>query len=170
MGEVVPSGLTIRSLTEADWPAVRKIYRDGIATGHATFETDVPPWEAWDRGHLASPRLVAELEGQVVGWAALSPTSPRPVYRGVAEVSIYLAEERRGQGIGRTLLGRLVDESEASGIWTLQAGIFPENVASVRLHRALGFQDVGVRERVGRLDGRWRDVLLLERRSERVGR
>lgn len=170
MGEVVPSGLTIRPLTEADWPAVRKIYRDGIATGHATFETDVPPWEAWDRGHLASPRLVAELEGQVVGWAALSPTSPRPVYRGVAEVSIYLAEERRGQGIGRTLLGRLVDESEASGIWTLQAGIFPENVASVRLHRALGFQDVGVRERVGRLDGRWRDVLLLERRSERVGR
>lgn len=170
MGEVVSSGLTIRPLTEADWPAVRKIYRDGIATGHATFETDVPPWEAWDRGHLASPRLVAELEGQVVGWAALSPTSPRPVYRGVAEVSIYLAEERRGQGIGRTLLGRLVDESEASGIWTLQAGIFPENVASVRLHRALGFQDVGVRERVGRLDGRWRDVLLLERRSERVGR
>lgn len=157
----------VEPLTPADWPAVERIYREGIATGQATFETDVPPWEGWDHRHLAEPRLVARnAAGEVAGWAALSPVSAREVYRGVAEVSVYVAAAARGQGVGRTLLKELVAASERAGLWTLQAGIFPENTASLRLHAACGFRVVGRRERLGQLQGVWRDVLLLERRTD----
>jgi L-amino acid N-acyltransferase YncA len=159
---VVPS---IRVLRPADWPEVASIYAAGIATGDATFETDVPSWAEWDAGHLAEHRLVAVDGAGVLGWAAVGPVSERCVYAGVVEDSIYLAEHARGRGIGRTLLAALLDSTERAGIWTVQTGIFPENVASLALHRAVGFRDVGVRERLGQLRGRWRDVLLLERRS-----
>jgi L-amino acid N-acyltransferase YncA len=148
-----------------DWPAVRAIYEEGIATGDATFETAVSSWEAWDSDHVPSPRLVARTGGEVVAWAALTPVSRRPVYRGVADVSIYVAAAHRGRGVGRFLLRAMIERSEAEGIWTLQAGLFPENVASLALHRACGFRVVGTRERMGFMDGRWRDVVLLERRS-----
>jgi phosphinothricin acetyltransferase len=157
---------TIATLTAGDWPAVRAIFEDGIATGDTTFETEAPTWAAWDASHLAEPRLVARLGGEVVGWAALSPVSDRCCYAGVAENSVYVAERARGQGIGTALLTELVESSERAGIWTLQSGIFPENAASVALHERCGFRVVGVRERLGRLNGVWRDVLLLERRSE----
>ncbi len=156
--------MLIRPLTEDDWPAVAEIYRQGVETGNATFETKVPRWEAWDASHLASCRLVAE-DGAVVGWAALSPVSERCCYAGVAENSVYVAGEAHGRGVGRALLERLVGESEGAGIWTIQAGVFPENNASIALHRSCGFREVGVRERLGRLNGVWRDVVLLERRS-----
>jgi len=159
---------TIRSLHPADWPDVRRIYAEGIATGNATFEQTAPEWEEWDAGKLAAPRLVGEVDGAVAGWAALSPTSKRRVYRGVAEVSVYVAAAFRGQGVGRRLLSQLVEQSEAAGIWTLQAGIFPENRASVYLHEQCGFRIVGVREKIGQMHGAWRDVLLMERRSRRV--
>jgi L-amino acid N-acyltransferase YncA len=159
----------VRELRAADWPAVRAIYEDGIRTGLATFETEAPDWESWDAGHHAQLRLVAERAGEVVGWAGLAAVSPRRCYRGVGEVSVYVAEVARGGGIGRVLLGDLVARSEAAGYWTLTAGVFPENAASLRLHRACGFREVGVRERLGELDGVWRDVLLLERRSHVVG-
>jgi len=161
----VPS---IRALRPDDWDAVRNIYAEGIATGDATFDTAYPDWPAWDGGHLAVPRLVAEDDGAVLGWAALSAVSGRCVYAGVAEVSLYVAARARGRGIGAALLGALIEESERAGLWTLQAGIFPENAASLAVHRKLGFRDVGVRERIGRMAGRWRDVLLLERRSPTV--
>ena len=152
------------------WPQVRAIYLEGIATGNATFEQSAPEWDNWDAGHLAKPRLVARAEsGDILGWAALSPVSGRCVYAGVAEVSVYIAEHARGRGVGRQLLERLVDESEAAGVWTLQAGIFPENAASVSLHASTGFRVVGTRERIGQMNGRWRDVLLMERRSLVVG-
>lgn len=154
-----------------DWPAVRRILEEGIATGHATFETAAPSWEAWDGGHLDACRLVGEGEaGEIVGWAALSPVSGRCVYGGVAEVSVYVGAEHRGRGVGRALLEALVQASEAAGLWTLQAGVFPENGASLSLHERCGFRRVGVRERLGRHGDRWRDVVLLERRSETVGR
>lgn len=159
----------IRPLHPADWPDVRRIYAEGIATGNATFEQAAPEWEEWDAGKLAAPRLAAEVDGAVAGWAALSPTSKRHVYRGVAEVSVYVAAAFRGQGVGRRLLSQLVEQSEAAGVWTLQAGIFPENQASVHLHEQCGFRIVGVREKIGRMHGVWRDVLLMERRSGRVG-
>ena len=143
---------------------MRTIFEEGIATGQATFETVAPSWEAWDGAH--SLGLVAEEDGEVLGWAALSPYSPRPAYSGVAEESVYVAARARGRGVGRALLKALVDRSERAGIWTLQAGVFPENRASVTLHLGCGFRVVGVRERIGRLNGEWRDVLLLERRSE----
>ena len=158
--------MQIRELEPADWPDVVRIYEEGIRTGDATFETEPPAWEAWDAGHLEAHRLVATLDGEVVGWAALSPVSDRCCYRGVAEHSIYIAERVRGLGIGRQLLAALVASSEAGGLWTLQSGVFPENEASLALHSALGFRVVGVRERLGRLHGVWRDVVLLERRSE----
>jgi L-amino acid N-acyltransferase YncA len=161
--------LTITPLVNTDWEAVRAIYLEGIATGQATFETAAPDWPAWDAAHLADGRLVARHAGQVVGWAALSPVSSRCVYGGVAEVSVYVAEKARGQGVGRALLSALVEASEAAGIWTLQASMFPENEASARLHESCGFRVVGRRERIGRLHGVWRDTLLLERRSRRVG-
>ena len=143
---------------------MRAIFGEGIATGQATFETETPSWEQWDGVH--SFCLVVEEDGGVVGWAALAPYSERAVYAGVAEESIYVAERARGRGVGRTLLEELVRRSEQAGIWTLEAGVFPENRASVALHLGCGFRIVGVRERIGRLNGEWRDVLLLERRSE----
>jgi L-amino acid N-acyltransferase YncA len=158
----------IRDLRPADWSRVRAIYEDGIRSGDATFETETPSWERWDAAH-PQLRLVVERDGSVVGWAALSPVSPRPCYRGVGEVSVYVAEEARGAGLGRTLLGKLVERSEEAGYWTLTAGVFPENEASIRLHKACGFREVGVRERLGELRGVWRDVVLLERRSTLVG-
>jgi L-amino acid N-acyltransferase YncA len=158
--------MKIRDLRPQDWPDVVRIYEEGMLTGNATFETQLPSWEAWDAGHLAEHRLVVTLDDEVVGWAALSPYSDRECYRGVAEESIYVAERVRGLGFGRQLLAALVASAEAAGIWTLQAGIFPENEASIALHGALGFRVVGVRERLGRSRGIWRDVVLLERRSE----
>jgi L-amino acid N-acyltransferase YncA len=158
--------MTIRELQPADWPAVAGIFEEGIRTGNATFETTAPTWEAWDAGHLADHRLVVTLDGDVVGWAALSAVSDRACYSGVAEHSIYVAERVRGLGFGRQLLAALVAAADAGGIWTLQSGVFPENEASLALHLSLGFRVVGVRERFGRLDGVWRDVVLLERRSE----
>ncbi|MFD1871493.1 GNAT family N-acetyltransferase [Hymenobacter bucti] len=162
--------MLVSAFTAAHWPAARAIYEAGIATGQATFATEAPTWEAWEAGHLPHSRLVAlGAAGQVLGWAALSPVSSRCVYAGVAEVSIYIAAEARGQGVGRQLLGALVAASEAQGIWTLQAGIFPENAASLALHAAHGFRLVGRRERIGQLAGAWHDTLLLERRSATVG-
>ena len=162
--------VTFGVMTEADWPAVRAIYAAGIATGNATFQTEAPEWAAWDAGHLPSCRLVArDGSGTVVGWAALSPVSTRPVYAGVVEVSVYVGESVRGQGVGRALLDALIHASERDGRWMLQAGILAENEASVALHLRCGFRVVGRRERIGRLNGVWRDVLLLERRSEVAG-
>jgi L-amino acid N-acyltransferase YncA len=157
--------MELRALQPEDWPAVRAIYQAGIDGGDATFETAVPEWAAWDAAHLAEHRLVARLDGRVVGWTALAPVSDRCAYAGVAEDSIYVAPEAQGRGVGRALLAAVVASAERGGIWTVQTGIFPENQPSVRLHQACGFRVVGVRERLGRLHGRWRDVLLLERRS-----
>jgi phosphinothricin acetyltransferase len=161
--------IAIRSMTPEDWTEVRRIYLEGISTGNATFETQAPSWGKWDAGHLADCRLVACDGARVLGWAALSPISARQVYRGVTEVSVYVAESARREGVGKALLRALIASSEQCGIWTLQAGIFPENVASIRLHKSLGFREVGCRERIGRMDDRWRDVTLLERRSAVVG-
>lgn len=152
-----------------DWGQVRSIYLEGIATGHTTFETGAPSWEKWDAGHLQVARLVARKGDRVLGWAALSAVSSRDVYRGVAELSVSVGEECRGQGIGRALLEVLIEESERNGIWTLQAAIFPENTASVKLHLRCGFREVGRRERIAKLNGVWRDTLLFERRSKTVG-
>ena len=163
------SDLYITPMTALHWDAVRAIFAQGIATGEATFETTVPSWQDWDARHLGSCRLVAIREGEVVGWAALSPVSVRQVYRGVAEVSVYIADHARGQKIGMALLDALIADSERNGIWTLQAGIFSQNAASIRLHEKLGFRVVGVRERIGCLHGRWRDTVLMERRSPFVG-
>ena len=148
---------------------VRSIYLEGITTGLATFETEAPIWEHWDAKHLPAPRLIAGDNEGIVGWAALSPVSARPVYAGVAEVSVYVSAAARGRGIGRLLLASLVIESESNGIWTLQASIFPENGASISLHQACGFREVGTRRRIGKLNGVWRDTVLLERRSEVAG-
>ena len=160
--------MNVRDVRPDDWPAVRAIYEDGIRGGDATFETEAPSWEAWDAAH-PELRLVGELDDRVVGWAALSPASPRHCYRGVGEVSVYVAQEARRTGLGRALLERLVDRSEQAGYWTLTAGVFPDNEASLRLHEACGFREVGVRERIGESRGGWRDVILLERRSVLVG-
>lgn len=154
----------------SDWADVRAIYLEGIETGNATFEVEAPSWEAWDSAHLREPRLAArDGAGRVLGWAALTPVSGRCVYAGVGDLSVYVAAAARGRGVGRALLEALIDASERAGIWTLQAGIFPENAASLKLHRGCGFRDVGRRERIGKLKGVWRDVLLLERRSGAVG-
>lgn len=162
--------LPVERMLPAHWPGVRAVYAEGLATGDATFETEAPDWERWDASHLRACRLVALAgDGRVAGWAALSPVSTRKVYAGVAEVSVYVAGGFRGRGVGRALLETLVRESESEGIWTLQAGVFPENRASVALHRSCGFREVGRRERLGRLRGRWRDTLLLERRSQTAG-
>ena len=157
--------LELKKMKDEDWPAVREIYLAGIATGEATFETEPPDWSDWNAAHLVPGRIVAQQEGQVIGWAALSPVSGRCVYAGVAEVSVYVAVEARGRDVGRALLMELCDQSEMQGLWTLQAGIFPENKASLALHRGCGFRQVGRRERIGKMDGHWRDVILMERRS-----
>lgn len=160
---------TIDTLVLDDWRQVRSIYLQGIATGDATFEQEAPSWEQWDEGHLEGGRLAARSGALVIGWAALSRVSGRCVYAGVAEVSIYVGLKARGQGVGTALMSRLVEESERLGLWTLQAGIFPENVASLGLHKRHGFREVGRRERLGQMNGIWRDVVLLERRSAVVG-
>jgi L-amino acid N-acyltransferase YncA len=160
---------TITPIKPEDWPAVREIYRAGIATGNATFETDLPAWEKWDAAHRKDCRLLARNAEQIFGWAALSPVSARKVYSGVAEVSVYMAASARGIGVGKRLLQALIEESERNEIWTLQAGTFPENIVSVALHKSCGFREVGVRRRIGKLGDVWRDVLLLERRSSVVG-
>jgi L-amino acid N-acyltransferase YncA len=163
--------LEIAAMEPSDWPDVRRIYEEGIATGRATFETQAPGWEAWDASHRRECRFVARRGGRVVGWIALSAVSRRHVYRGVAEVSVYVGEEARGSGIGRALFERLIPDSEATGIWTVQAGVQAENEASLALHEAVGFRRVGVREGFGQdAAGVWRDVVLLERRSASVGR
>jgi L-amino acid N-acyltransferase YncA len=159
----------IDAIEAGDWERVRAIYLEGVATGHATFETAAPTWEGWDAGHLRRPRLAARGAGEMLGWAALSRVSNRRAYAGVAEVSVYVGGGARGRGVGRALLEALIGESEMSGIWTLQAGVFPENAASVKLHLRCGFRAVGRRERIGRLNGVWRDTLLFERRSKVIG-
>jgi phosphinothricin acetyltransferase len=160
--------VVIAELEQLHWPEVARIYAEGIATGNATFETDVPTWEHWDSVHLPDHRFVALREGEVVGWVAVSPVSDRCVYDGVVENSVYVDARARGQGIGRQLLEQLVESTEAAGIWTIQTGIFPENEASLRLHERVGFEVVGRRKRIGKLHGVWRDVLFIERRSTRV--
>lgn len=159
----------LNAMTPADWPQVRAIYLEGIATGQATFQTEAPSWEAWDAGHLPSCRLVARRAEQVAGWVALSLGSTRPSYAGVAEVSVYVAAAVRGQGVGDALMRALIESSEAHGIWTLWSSIFPENTASLRLHLRHGFRKVGRRERIAQLHGVWRDTIVLERRSVTVG-
>ena len=162
-------GLQIRTMTAEDWEPVRAIYLAGIATGQATFETEAPTWMTWNNTHLPAPRLVAISSEVLGGWAALAPVSARPVYAGVAEVSVYVAEQMRGTGIGRLLLETLVTRSEENGIWTLQASIFPENAASISLHHSCGFREVGRRQCIAKMRGFWRDTLLFERRSKLVG-
>ena len=164
MGEVA-----IEPMREADWPAVHAIYEEGIATGNATFDTQAPDWEEWDRGHLASCRLVARRDGEVVGWAALSPVQRKSAYKGVAEGSLYVRADARGTGLGKRLSEALIETAESEGIWTLELWIFPENRTSIALCESLGFRIVGIRERIGRREGRWRDVVVMERRSDVVG-
>ena len=164
-----PMQVRIRPMTAADWLAVRDIYAEGIATGNATFETSAPEWPAWDAGHTPEHRLVAvDPADTVLGWVACSPVSSRCVYAGVLELSIYVASAARGRGVGSALLAALVESTEAAGVWTLQTGIFPENEASLALHARHGFRVVGTRERIGRMDGVWRDTVLLERRSAAI--
>ncbi|RPH33044.1 MAG: N-acetyltransferase family protein [Bacteroidales bacterium] len=159
----------IKPMIADHWASVADIYKQGIETGNATFEKDIPTWEKWDKGHLKTCRIVAEVESEIIGWAALSPVSSRSVYAGVAEVSVYVSDKHRGQKIGIKLLDKLIDESEEANLWTLQAGIFPENVTSLRIHQELGFRKVGYREKIGKMNNVWRDTILLERRSTRVG-
>jgi phosphinothricin acetyltransferase len=160
--------ITIAELRREHWPGVVSVLEDGIATGNATFETEAPTWDAWDSSHLPEHRLVAVGGGEVVGWVAVSPVSDRCCYGGVVESSVYVAEAVRGQRVGRRLLEALIASTESAGIWTIQAGMFPENEGSVRLHERVGFEVVGRRKRLGKLHGVWRDVLLLERRSPSV--
>jgi len=162
--------ITVENLKKEHSTAVLRIYQEGIKTGDATFETTAPGWEEWDQSHLPECRLVAlESERNVLGWAALSPVSGRCVYAGVAEASVYVAEVARGQGVGKALLETLIKESEVAGIWTLEAGVFPENKTSVTLLKSTGFRRVGSRERLGKMQGIWRDVILFERRSREAG-
>ncbi len=158
--------MIISAMLPEHWPEVERIYQDGIDTNQATFETQTPNWETWDAGHLSSPRLVAQnTDDMIIGWAALSPVSKRPVYCGVAEVSIYIDVNQTGQGLGKKLLAELIKQSESIGIWMLQAATFPENEASVKLHKSLGFRLVGRREKIAQQHGVWRDTVLLERRA-----
>jgi len=173
-----PPSITVRPMAIEDAAEMLRIYDEGIATGHASFAEAAPDWAAWNASHLADCRLVASVAGapggRLAGWVALAPTSARPVYRGVCEISVYVADDARGHGVGAALMGVVVAASEAAGIWTMQAGIFPENLASTRLHEKAGFTVIGTRRRVGRMAhgpyaGRWRDVMLMERRSTITG-
>jgi L-amino acid N-acyltransferase YncA len=161
--------MQIEKMNPGHWPQVKLIYENGMATGNATFQTTAPEWEEWDKTHVPTCRLVAMEENKIAGWAALTPVSGRCVYAGVAEVSVYVADWSRGNGIGSALLAALVTESEMQNFWTLQAGIFPENTASVKMHESAGFRVIGKRERIGQMNGAWRDTLLLERRSKKTG-
>jgi L-amino acid N-acyltransferase YncA len=161
--------MQIQTMLPAHWPAVKNIYEEGIATDNATFQTAAPGWEEWDAAHVKNLRLVAVLNERVLGWAALTPVSGRCIYAGVGEVSVYVAASARGKGLGKKLLQVLIAESEKNNFWTLQAGIFPENEASVSIHEFCGFRIIGSREKIGTMHGVWRDILLLERRSTVVG-
>jgi L-amino acid N-acyltransferase YncA len=161
--------ITFENMRAADWTAVKEIYEEGIATGDATFQQSAPLWEEWNGNHLRHSRIVAKEEEGIVGWAALTPVSGRQVYAGVAEVSVYISDKARGKGIGKQLLQKLVEDSEANNIWTLQASIFRENIASIKMHEACGFRIIGYRERIGQMKGVWRDTILFERRSKKVG-
>jgi L-amino acid N-acyltransferase YncA len=160
--------MTILPLLSKHWPAVKAIYEDGLATGNASFQTSAPGWEEWDAAHLKHSRLVASDGDTVLGWAALTPVSGRCVYAGVAEVSVYIDNNSRGKGVGKAILQALIAESEKNGLWTLQAGIFPENTPSLRIHTKAGFRTIGTREKIGQMNGVWRDTVLLERRSKTV--
>ena len=162
--------IRIGTLEPKHWPQVKSIYEEGIQTGNATFQQQAPEWENWNEDHLPHSRIVALDNDEVAGWAALSPVSERCVYAGVAEVSVYVAEKFRGKKIGTLLLKQLIAQSEINGIWTLQSGIFPENVASIKLHEANGFRVVGYREKIGQMNGVWRDTTLLEKRSQLIGK
>ncbi len=161
--------MEIKSILENNYPAIAEIYLQGIATGHATFQTEAPEWDAWDKGHLSFCRLAAFEDEEILGWAALSPVSSRCVYGGVAEVSIYVASNARGKGIGKKLFAQLIKESEANGLWTLQSGIFPENIGSIKMHEDMGFRKIGYREKIGNMNGVWKDNVIMERRSKIVG-
>lgn len=161
--------MIVRNMIASDWEQVSNIYSEGIATGFATFETSAPDYAQWDSTHTTHSRLVAEDNGVLLGWAALSPVSSRCVYGGVGEVSIYISAQSRGKGIGRLLMERLIEESEKAGFWTIQSGIFPENLASIKLHEKVGFRYIGKREKIGKINGVWKDNLLFEKRSKSVG-
>jgi len=158
--------MRIRPMKPTDWQNVEAIYLEAIATGFATFETESPGWEHWNERHLESSRLVADEDGEVIGWAALLPVSSRTVYEGVAEVAIYVGKKARGKGVGKQLLQTLIIASEAEGFWTLESQIFPENRAALALHLKNGFSKVGLREKIGQHDGVWKDNILLERRRK----
>jgi len=161
--------ITFKTMTANDWKSVAEIYKQGIETGNATFQQEIPTWNDWDNGHIKSCRIVACMENEIVGWAALSSVSARKVYAGIAEVSIYVANKYRGHGIGYKLLEKTITESESENFWTLQVGIFPENQASLHIHKKLNFREIGYRERIGKMNGTWRNTVLLERRSKIVG-
>lgn len=159
----------IRKMRSEHWAEVSKIYKEGIDTGMATFEKEIPNWKIWDVSHLTKCRLIAVIEEEIVGWAALSGVSSRCVYGGVGEVSVYVANKFKGKNVGKKLMRKLIHESELNGLWTIQSGIFPENIASIKLHEKAGFRKIGFREKIGKLDGVWKDNILLERRSKSVG-
>ena len=159
----------IRYLKASDWKSVSEIYQQGLDSGNASFETKSPTWELWDSSHLKECRIILQVDDEIAGWAALSPVSSRCVYGGVAEVSVYIAEKFQGQKFGAKLLEKLISESEENGIWTLQAGVFPENKASIHILKKLGFRKVGYREKIGQMNAIWRDTILLERRSNIIG-
>ena len=161
--------MKITTLLPVHWEAVKKIYEEGIVTGNATFQTSAPAWEDWNAAHSGKPRLIAMDHTEILGWAAITPVSGRCVYAGVGEVSVYVSTKARGRGIGKILLQKLIEESEKENFWTLQAGIFPENTASLAIHAACGFRIIGTRERIGKMNGVWRDTVLLERRSNKTG-
>jgi L-amino acid N-acyltransferase YncA len=170
MGDIMDTSFIIDKMKTDDWNLVKSIYLRGITTGNATFQQNAPSWIEWDESHLSSCRFVARSIDQVLGWAALSPVSSRYVYAGVAEVSVYVNPDHQGKGLGSSLLMHLIEASEENGFWTLQAGIFPENQLSIALHKKCGFREVGRRERIGEMNGVWRDVILLERRSKNIGK
>jgi L-amino acid N-acyltransferase YncA len=161
--------VVFRPLETGDWGTVAEIYKQGIETNNATFQQEIPTWNEWDNGHLKNCRIIALVDNNIAGWAALSPVSGRCVYGGVAEVSVYVAGNFRGQSIGKMLLDKLIIDSEKEKLWTLQAGIFPENIPSLTIHEKLGFRKVGYRERIGKMNGKWRDTVLMERRSKNIG-
>ena len=161
--------MTLEKMLPGDWDAVKQIYEEGIATGHATFQQQAPGWDEWNKDHLPHSRIVAKENNEVLGWAALTAVSGRCVYAGVGEVSVYVSAKARGKGLGKHLLQKLIEESEVNNIWTLQAGIFPENIASIKIHEDGGFRILGTRERIGQMNGVWRDTVLMERRSKITG-
>jgi len=161
--------IVFRTIKADDWPLVAEIYKQGIDTGNATFQQEIPTWDEWDKGHLSICRIIAVFEKEIIGWAALSAVSGRSVYAGVAEVSVYVSANHRGQKNGTRILAKLIQESELNGIWTLQASVFPENILSIKIQENLGFRKVGYREKIGKVNNLWRDTLILERRSKVVG-